>query len=67
MMQLALKIQQGTFERIPICYSDELWRVIQWMLLINPKGRPSVNQLLEVPRIANRIRLKKIEMGKKKL
>jgi hypothetical protein len=31
-MALALKIKKGSFERIPQKYSEELSRVINWML-----------------------------------
>ena len=32
-LALALKIKEGHFERIPANYSEELWRVIQSMLM----------------------------------
>lgn len=31
-MALALKIKEGKFDRIPRGYSDELQRMIEWML-----------------------------------
>jgi hypothetical protein len=31
-LSLALKIRDGKYERIPEKYSDELMRVIRWML-----------------------------------
>jgi hypothetical protein len=33
-MALALKIKEGKFERIPPRYSEELHRVICWMLTL---------------------------------
>jgi NIMA (never in mitosis gene a)-related kinase len=36
-LTLALKIKKGDFQRIPSRYSDELMRVIKWMLKIDPR------------------------------
>jgi hypothetical protein len=33
-MALAMKIKEGKFERIPPRYSEELHRVITWMLTL---------------------------------
>ena len=48
-LSLAIKIKAGKYERIPNRYSDELQRVIQWMLSQNPSDRPSVDDLLNIP------------------
>lgn len=55
-LTLALKIKEGKFERLPLRYSDELQKVIQAMLQINADTRVSVQQLLEIPQIALRIK-----------
>jgi hypothetical protein len=34
-VQLAQKIKQGKFERIPANYSDDLFKVISWMISID--------------------------------
>lgn len=47
-LALAMKINAGTFDRIPRNYSDDLHRVIRWMLKINPKDRPRIEDLENV-------------------
>ena len=60
-IQLALKIKNGKVERINYFYSDELMRVINWMLTINYNDRPSSDDLLNVPQISFRLKEKKIQ------
>jgi hypothetical protein len=69
-LALALKIRDGVYKRIPEQYSEELMRVIHWMLKPDPKERPNVEDLLNLPNVSVRLReraLKKnIEHMKKK-
>jgi len=58
-LSLAMKIKAGKFERIPLKYSEELHRVISWMLCQNHQERPSVEDLMNIPQISLRIRDKK--------
>jgi NIMA (never in mitosis gene a)-related kinase len=53
---LALKIRDGVFERIPEEYSEELMRVIRWMLKPEQKSRPNVEDLLNLPNVSIRLR-----------
>ncbi len=55
-LALALKIKQGTFKRIPSRYSEELMRTIRWMLKPEPKERPNVEDLLNLPHVSMRLR-----------
>lgn len=55
-LALALKIKEGVFERIPEQYSEELMRVIRWMLKPDPKDRPNVEDLLSTPNVSVRLR-----------
>jgi NIMA (never in mitosis gene a)-related kinase len=55
-LALALKIKQGTFARIPSRYSEELMRTIRWMLKPEPKDRPNVEDLLNLPHVSMRLR-----------
>jgi NIMA (never in mitosis gene a)-related kinase len=48
-LNLAMKIKNGKFDRIPERYSEELWRVIQWMLQKNTEKRPNVDDLINLP------------------
>lgn len=55
-LSLALKIKDGNYERIPEEYSAELMRVIKWMLKPEPKLRPNVEDLLNLPNVSIRLR-----------
>jgi NIMA (never in mitosis gene a)-related kinase len=55
-LALALKIKQGTYKRIPSRYSEELMRTIRWMLKPEPKERPNVEDLLNLPHVSMRLR-----------
>ena len=56
-----MKIKAGKFERIPSRYSEELQRVVSWMLCQNPNERPNVDDLMNLPQISMRIREKKMQ------
>uniref|UniRef100_A0AAA9T2K0 Serine/threonine-protein kinase Nek2 n=2 Tax=Bos TaxID=9903 RepID=A0AAA9T2K0_BOVIN len=51
--ELAGKIREGKFRRIPYRYSDELNDIITRMLNLKDYHRPSVEEILENPLIAN--------------
>lgn len=55
-LSLALKIKEGKFKRIPGNYSEELMRVIKWMLQVEPTERPNVEDLLNLPHVSMRLR-----------
>ena len=61
---LAKKIQAGRVERIPQRYSEELMRVIRWMLNVNQEKRPSVEDLLNLPYVSLRLREKRLKDNK---
>ena len=48
---LAGKIINSDFQRIPIRYSEDLQQVITWMLNKEATKRPSVTDLLAIPKI----------------
>lgn len=56
-----MKIKEGKFERIPLKYSEELSRVINWMLSQNTSDRPSVDDLMNIPQVSMRIREKQLQ------
>lgn len=60
-VMLAMRIKSGKVEKINMRYSEELWRVISWMLNVNPENRPSVEDLLNVPQVCLRLREKRIK------
>lgn len=51
-----MKIKEGTFKRIPPRYTEELMRVIKWMLQVEPEERPNVEDLLNLPHVSMRLR-----------
>jgi NIMA (never in mitosis gene a)-related kinase 2 len=55
-IQLALKIKAGKFERIPSQYSDDLFKMIKWMMSIEQSQRPNVEDLMQHPRISKFIK-----------
>jgi NIMA (never in mitosis gene a)-related kinase len=55
-LALALKIKDGKFSRIPSRYSEELMRVIKWMLESEPPNRPNVEDLLNLPHVSIKLR-----------
>jgi NIMA (never in mitosis gene a)-related kinase 2 len=61
-LALALKIKQGTFQRIPSRYSEELMRTIRWMLKPEPKDRPNVEDLLNLPHVSMRLRERALKL-----
>lgn len=60
-LSLAEKIKNGKFDRLPSKYSEELQRVVAWMLRVNPEERPTVDDLLNVPQISLRLREKRLK------
>jgi NIMA (never in mitosis gene a)-related kinase len=55
-IQLAMKIQSGKIERIPSQYSDELFKVIQCMMSLDQHKRPTVEDLMQHPKISQAIK-----------
>ena len=60
-LSLAMKIKTGRFERLPLRYSEELQKVLASMLRVNPEERPNIEDLLNVPQIALRIKESKLK------
>jgi NIMA (never in mitosis gene a)-related kinase len=58
---LSLKICSGKFERLPAQYSEELQRVVAWMLCVDLNNRPTVDDLLNLPQVSLRIREKRLK------
>ncbi|CAG9317771.1 unnamed protein product [Blepharisma stoltei] len=60
-LELARKIQEGRAERIPFRYSEELQNTISEMLSLNQQTRPSVQDILQKPLIALRLKEKQLK------
>ena len=63
-LSLALKIRDGNYKRIPSTYSEELMRVIRWMLKNDSAARPNVEDLLNLPRVSIRLRERALKRKK---
>jgi FixJ family two-component response regulator len=50
-LELARKILQGEIARIPNRYSEDLQSVILWMTNKQAEKRPSVDELMQIPKI----------------
>lgn len=60
-LSLALKIKKGKVEPINGKYSEDLKRVISWMLNVDQNKRPSVEELVNYPPVMTRIRERKLK------
>lgn len=66
--ELAAKINKGHVDKIPAKYSDDLQRVISWMMSLDPNQRPSVTEILSLPQITikNKEKVARDEIAKLK-
>lgn len=53
---LAVKINEGRFDRLPRCFSEELMRAVAWMLRRDIDRRPKVEDLERLPSLVVPIR-----------
>ena len=60
-IMLAMRIKSGKIDKINSRYSEELWRIISWMLNVNQEQRPTVEDLLNAPQVCLRLREKRIK------
>ena len=60
-MALAGKIINSQIDRIPGRYSEDLQNVITWMLNKEPEKRPSVEDLMAIPKIQLRMNERKMK------
>ena len=60
-LSLAMKIKSGKVDKINSRYSSFLFKIINWLMNINPNNRPFVNELLNVPEINFRVRERKFK------
>ena len=62
-LSLALKIKSGKVEKIPEIYSQNLEKIIHWMMNIEQDNRPSIRDIISFPEVSIRIKEKKIKDG----
>lgn len=58
---MSVKIKEGAFKRLSSRYSEELMRTVRWMLKVEPKERPNVEDLLNLPHVSMRLREKALK------
>ena len=66
-LSLALKIKSGKIEKIPEIYSQNLEKIILWMMNVEQDKRPSIRDIIAIPEVNIRIKEKKIKDGYQKL
>lgn len=59
-LSVAITIKNSGYEALPSHYSKELARVVKWCLGKNPAERPNIDELINVPEVARRIREKRL-------
>ena len=57
--QLSMKIIRGTYRPIPCFFSKELRKLLNDLLNVNPKQRPTINQILNYNIIKEKMRTKR--------
>jgi len=53
---LAIRIVEGSYSPIPSHYSEKLKRLVEKLLMVDPKKRPTINQILEMDIMQSRIK-----------
>ena len=66
-LSLALKIKSGKVDKIPEIYSQNLEKIILWMINIDQNNRPNIRDIISFPEVSIRIKEKKIKDGYQKL
>ena len=66
-LSLALKIKSGKVDKLPDKYSENLNRVIFWMMNVDQEKRPSIKEIILIPEVNIRIKERKFKEGYQKL
>ena len=66
-LSLALKIKSGKVDKLPDKYSDNLCKVIFWMMNVEQEKRPSIKDIIMIPEVNIRIKERKVKEGYQKL
>ena len=60
-LSLALKIKSGKIEKLPEKYSQNLSKVIIWLMNVDPNKRPSIKDIILIPEVSFKIKEKKVK------
>ena len=66
-LSLALKIKSGKIEKLPDKYSENLCKLIFWMMNVEPEKRPNIKDIIIIPEVNIRIKERKIKEGYQRL
>ena len=66
-LSLALKIKSGKVDKIPDKYSENLSKVIFWMINVDQEKRPNIKEIISIPEVNIRIKERKVKEGYQKL
>ena len=66
-LSLALKITSGKIEKIPEICSQNLEKIILWIMNVEQDKRPSIRDIIDIPEVNIRIKEKKIKDAYQKL
>ena len=66
-LSLALKIKSGKIEKLPDKYSENLCKLIFWMMNVEPEKRPNIKDIIAIPEVNLRIKERKIKEGYQRL
>ena len=66
-LSLALKIKSGKIEKLPEKYSENLCKLIFWMMNVEPDKRPTIKDIILLPEVNIRIKERKIKEGYQRL
>ena len=66
-LSLALKIKSGKVDKLPEKYSENLCKVIFWLINVDQEKRPSIRDIIVLPEVSIRIKEKKVKESYQRL
>ena len=66
-LSLALKIKSGKVDKLPEKYSENLSKIIFWMMNVDQNKRPNIRDIILIPDVNIRIKERKVKEGYQRL
>jgi hypothetical protein len=57
MEELRFKVMKGKFPALPAVYSQDMQKMVRWLMIAEPSQRPDINQVLDHPSVRRRAHL----------